>query len=158
MAFSTEQKENCSPLHSVWKSPTMSHLNFLILAFSTNFCPIKTDLPGNAVWPQTLGFQKLAKLDHFWHFELTFVHSKGKRSSLRSQCWRRLFLWFTNTVPLLSFRYTRFVANQTETVISYRDNLTVDTIEKQSLFSKLHGELCWVFVIFVPLHFSQKSS
>ena len=55
--------------HSVWKSPKMSHLNFFsILAFSTNFCPIKTDLSGNTVWPQDLGFQKLAKLDHFGHF------------------------------------------------------------------------------------------
>ena len=29
---------------TVWKSPEMSHLNFSILAFSTNFCPMKTDL------------------------------------------------------------------------------------------------------------------
>ena len=36
---------------------------------------------------------------HFWHFWLTFVYSKCKRSSLRSQCWMRLFLWFSNTVP-----------------------------------------------------------
>ena len=41
---------------------------FSILAFSTNFCPIKTDLSGNTVWPQASGFQKLAKMDHFWHF------------------------------------------------------------------------------------------
>ena len=33
-----------------------------------NFCPIKTDLSGNTVWPQTSVFQKLAKMDHFWHF------------------------------------------------------------------------------------------
>ena len=39
-----------------------------ILAFSANFCPIKTDLSGNTNWPQALGFQKLAKMDHFWHF------------------------------------------------------------------------------------------
>ena len=70
----------------------MSHLNFWILAFFTNFCPIKTDLSGNTVWPQASGFQKLAKMDNFWHFWLTFVHS------LRSQCWMRLFLWFSNTV------------------------------------------------------------
>ena len=31
---------------------------------------------------------------------LTFVHSKCKRSSLRSQCWMRLFLWFSNTVQI----------------------------------------------------------
>ena len=54
--------------HSVWKLLKMSHLNFWILAFSTNFCPIKTDLSGNTVWPQASGFQKLAKMDHFWHF------------------------------------------------------------------------------------------
>ena len=43
----------------------MSHLNFRILAFSTNFCPIKTDLSGNTVWPQASGFQKLAKMRNF---------------------------------------------------------------------------------------------
>ena len=46
----------------------MSNLNSLILAFSTNFCPIKSDLSGNTVWPQASDFQKLAKMDHFWHF------------------------------------------------------------------------------------------
>ena len=56
------------PPHSVWKSSKMSYLNFWILAFSANFCPIKTDLYGKTIWPQALGFQKLAKMDHFWHF------------------------------------------------------------------------------------------
>ena len=41
---------------------------FGILAFSTNFCPIKTDTCGNTIWPQASAFQKLAKMDHFWHF------------------------------------------------------------------------------------------
>ena len=68
------------------------------LAFSTSFCPIKTDLSGNTVWPQASGFQKLAKMDHFWHFYLTLVHSKCNCSSLRLQFWTRLFLWFWNTV------------------------------------------------------------
>ena len=36
----------------------MPHLNFSILAFSTNFWPIKNDPYGNSVWPQALGFQK----------------------------------------------------------------------------------------------------
>ena len=53
--------------HIVWKSPKMSHLNFWTLAFFANFCPIKTDLSGNTVWPQASGFQKLAKLDNFCH-------------------------------------------------------------------------------------------
>ena len=55
-------------VHSVWKSPKMSHFNFLILVFSTNFYPIKTDLSGNTVWPKASGFQKFAKMDNFWHF------------------------------------------------------------------------------------------
>ena len=76
----------------------MLHLDFSILAFFTNFCPIKSDLSGNTIWPQAPSFQKLAKIDHFGHFWLTFVHSKCKRSSFRSQCWMRPFLWFSNTV------------------------------------------------------------
>ena len=85
-------------MHIVWKLLEMSPLNFWILAFSANFCPIKTDLSGNTVWPQTSGFQKLAKMDHFGDFALTFVHSK--RSSL--------FLWFSNTVPLISTWIIKF--------------------------------------------------
>ena len=41
---------------------------FDILAFSTNFCPIKIYLSGNTVWPQASGFQKLAKLTNFGDF------------------------------------------------------------------------------------------
>ena len=37
-------------------------------AFLTNFCPIKTGLSGNTVWPQASGFQKLAKMDNLWDF------------------------------------------------------------------------------------------
>ena len=48
-----------------WKLLKMLQLNFWILAFSTNFCPIKTDLSGNTVWQQALDFQKLAKMNHF---------------------------------------------------------------------------------------------
>ena len=29
---------------------------------------IESDLSGNTNWPQVLGFQKLVKNDHFWHF------------------------------------------------------------------------------------------
>ena len=57
-------------------------------AFSTNICPIKTDLSDDTVWPQASGFQKLA----------TLHYSKCKSISLRSQCWKRLYLWFSNTV------------------------------------------------------------
>ena len=42
--------------------------NFGFWAFSTNFWPIKTDLSCNTVLPQALGFQKLAKMDHFGIF------------------------------------------------------------------------------------------
>ena len=30
---------------------------FIILAFSTNFCPIKSDMSGNTVWPKALVFK-----------------------------------------------------------------------------------------------------
>ena len=63
-----QQSNVNNSLSSVWKVLKMSHLNVLILAFSTNFCPIKTDLFGNTVWPQDSGFQKLDKLGYFWHF------------------------------------------------------------------------------------------
>ena len=49
---------------------------------------------GNTVWLQAVGFSKTRQIDHFWHFWWTFVHSKYKGSSLRSQCWVRLFLRF----------------------------------------------------------------
>ena len=62
--------------HNVWKLLKISHLNFSILAFSTNFCPIWIDLSGYTVWQQASGFQKLAKLTIFWHFWWTFVLSK----------------------------------------------------------------------------------
>ena len=67
---------------------------FLALAFSANFCRIKINLSGNTVWPQASGFQN-------WPF-LTFLMNfcPCKRSSLRSHCWMRLFLWFSNTVDL----------------------------------------------------------
>ena len=80
------------PKHIVWKLLKMSHLKFGI------FHQLLSDLSANTVWPQASGFQKLSKMDHFWHFYLTFVHSKCKRSSLRSQCWMILFLWFSNSV------------------------------------------------------------
>ena len=69
-----------------------------ILAFSTTFCPIKTNPSGNTVWPQASGFQNSPKLTIFGTSNELFVHAKCKRSSLRSQCWMRLFLWFSNTV------------------------------------------------------------
>ena len=69
----------------------MSHLNFSIMAFFTNSWPIKIDLSGNTVWPQASSWPFLA-------FLMSFCYSKAKRSSLRSQCGMRRFLWFSNTV------------------------------------------------------------
>ena len=54
--------------HTVWKIHKISRLNFSFLAFFTNFCPIKMEMSGSTVWPQISGFQKLALMDHFWHF------------------------------------------------------------------------------------------
>ena len=43
----------------------------------------------------------------FLAFLMNFCHLKCKRSSLRSQCWMRLFLWFSNTVYVRSTRVMR---------------------------------------------------
>ena len=74
---------------------------FLALAFSANFCRIKINLSGNTVWPQASGFQN-------WPF-LTFLMNfcPCKRSSLRSHCWMRLFLWFSNTLSLIHSNFIR---------------------------------------------------
>ena len=87
--------------HNIWK---ISYLNFSILAFSTNSCPIKSDLSGDTVLPQASGCLKLVQMEYFYYLYWTFVHSKCKRSSLRSQCWMRKF---SNTVivVLLLFKY-----------------------------------------------------
>ena len=62
-------KWNFLVLHIAWKLLKMSQLIFfLIWAFSTNFGPILSDLSGNTVWPQASDVQKLAKMNHFWHF------------------------------------------------------------------------------------------
>ena len=78
-------------------------MNFWILAFSTNFCPFKTKLSGNTVSHKLQVFKNSPKLTIFLHFQLTFVYSKCKLSSLRSQCWMRLVLWFSNTVQIIEF-------------------------------------------------------
>ena len=62
---------------------------FGILEFFTNFCPIKIDLPGNTVWPQASGFQKLAKIDIFWHFLLPLLSTQNvnvARSARNVEC------------------------------------------------------------------------
>ena len=60
----------------VWKLLKMSHLNFWILTFSTNFCPIRTDLSGNTVWPQASGFLKTRQIGQFSAFLINFCPLK----------------------------------------------------------------------------------
>ena len=64
----------------------IENVSFDIFNFGnfTIICLIKSDLSGNTVWPQASGFQKIANMDNFWPFQLTFVHSNCKRSSLGS--------------------------------------------------------------------------
>ena len=50
-------------------------------------------------------------MDHFWNFLFTFVYSKCKLSSLRSLCWMRLFLWFSNTVRMLTVQQKPYSKN-----------------------------------------------
>ena len=57
--------------------PIMSLLKFSILAFSTNFCPIKSCISGNTVWKVASGFQKLAKIDYFLTFSKDFLSTQN---------------------------------------------------------------------------------
>ena len=83
----------------------MSHLNFDILAFSANFCPIEIDMSGNTFWLQASGFPKLAKVDLFWHKnELLFTQNVNVARFARNvECdfscdfhtaWYYVFLYF----------------------------------------------------------------
>ena len=46
----------------------MNHFYIFRMVFSINFGPIKNYLSGNTVWSQASVFQKVANIDHFWHF------------------------------------------------------------------------------------------
>ena len=52
-------------LHNVWKCHIWI-INFGIFHQFLSYL-IETDLSGNPVWPQAWSFQKLAKIEHFWH-------------------------------------------------------------------------------------------
>ena len=71
----------------------MSHLNFSILAFSTNFWSIKTALSGHSVWLQALGFQKLS----FDIFDQP-LSTQNVNVARFARNVERDFLWFSNTV------------------------------------------------------------
>ena len=131
--------------HSVWKSHKLSHLTFSISTFFTNFGPIKIVLYGNTVWQQVSDFQKVAKIDHFRH---SFVHSKCKRSSLRSQFWMRLFcdfqtLWEHTQWIVLEAQSSKQsfgghgVDNKVEWIISSNGKLTLRVIRFRKLATEV---------------------
>ena len=66
--FSKSNKQYTTYSHclKITQNVAIEFLNFGI--FPPKICPIKTDLSGNTVWLQASGFQKLSKMDHFWHF------------------------------------------------------------------------------------------
>ena len=85
--------------HCVWKSSIMSHLNFSIMAFSINFCPIISDLSGNTVWPQTSGFSKTRQNWLFLAFLMHFCPLKNiNLARFARNTEFDFFLWFSNTV------------------------------------------------------------
>ena len=86
------------PFHSVWKLQKC-RISISEFGIFQQVLSAKIDLSGVTLFDRKIQvFKKSPKLTFFWHFLWTFVHSKCKRSSLRSQCWMRLFLWFSNTV------------------------------------------------------------
>ena len=87
-------QKHLTSLHIVWKRIKMSHFDFRLWHFPPVFCPFESGMSGNTVWLQASGFQKTHQN---WPF-LALITQKCKLSSLRSQCWMRLFLWFSNIV------------------------------------------------------------
>ena len=60
---------------------------FVLLSFS-NFCPFKVNLFSNTVWLQASIYQKLAKIDQFWHFyELSLTQKICKARFARNVEW-----------------------------------------------------------------------
>ena len=71
---------------------------FSLLAFAINFCLIKVICLVTLFDHKIQVFKNSPKSTIFGILKLTFVYSKCKRTSLRSQSWMRLFLWFSNTM------------------------------------------------------------
>ena len=86
-------------VHIAWKLLKILHLNFLILAFSTNFCP---------VWPQTLDFQKVVKLPIFGIFNELLSAKNVNPARFACNIFNETFLWFSNTV----IKYLTFCSNR----------------------------------------------
>ena len=81
-------------IHSETGTVFENHPKCRIRIFEFWHFPSIFDLSGNSVWPQ-----KLCQIGPFLAFLINFCPLKiRRRSSLRSQCWTRLFLWFSNTV------------------------------------------------------------
>ena len=76
----------------------MSHLNFSIWAFPPIFVVLKLTCLVTLFDPKLQIFKNSPKLTIFGIFN--WLLSTQKRSSLRSQCRMRLFLWFSNTTYL----------------------------------------------------------
>ena len=69
--------------------PYFEILYIWVLAFSTNFVLLKSDLSGNNTnWPQTSGLQNLTKMDHFGIFnELFFTQNVNVARFARNVEW-----------------------------------------------------------------------
>ena len=67
---------------------------------------MNSTLKTHSVWklPKKVSFSIASQASSLqFEFQWTFVHSYCKCSSLRSQCWRRHFGWFSNTVICRDF-------------------------------------------------------
>ena len=119
------------------------HLNFWILAFSTNFCPIRTSLSGNTVWPKASGFQKLAKIDQNWPFLIKLCPRKRRQNGFEFLKWSRVasndFKWFQMTSNGLE--WPRMTSN------SLKWPLKAFSILKLKCYNWLCEVICWNLLI-----------
>ena len=67
--------QSSKEFHIVWKLLKMPHFIFFNLAFSTHFCPIKSDLPILGIFNELLSTQNV-EWDFFWNFQTPWIQQK----------------------------------------------------------------------------------
>ena len=121
------------PTHNVWKLLKMSHFN---LEFLITFCLIKSDLSGSTVWPQALGFQKLAKIERFGTFyELLSTQNVNIARFARNVEWDFFCVIFKHRGPT-----TQQLQNQFYWYLCY----VVNKVQSQNFNRKFVKRMCYM--------------
>ena len=87
------------------------------------------------------------------------LHSKCKLSSLRSQCWMRLFLWFSNTVKFVFFVHKTWISflldepnNLTNLTFCLNNLIGGQCVKNINLELLSTAVVLHLLVFYVPIH------